>query len=100
MGIDASNYVPLFFSGNRVNYAHLKEPVIDALWTAGSIEADAAKRLAIYHEIQSKIADTATWFPIVTNKRILAVSPNVGGIEDARLIPIYTFEDMSKLYFK
>ncbi|MDR1326113.1 MAG: ABC transporter substrate-binding protein [Treponema sp.] len=100
MGIDPGNYQPLFFSTAPYNYARLNDAELDQLWIAGSVEADAAKRVEIYHEIQRHIADLAAWYPIVTNKRILGVTSNIGGIEDARLIPIYTFEDMSKLYFK
>jgi peptide/nickel transport system substrate-binding protein len=100
IGIDASNYQPLFFSTARYNYARLNDAALDQLWVAGAVEADAAKRVEIYHEIQRHVADLAAWYPIVTNKRIMGITSAIGGIDEARLIPIYTFEDMSKLYFK
>ena len=46
------------------------------------------------------LADQAVQYSIVTNSRLLGVTQDVGGIDEARLIPIYTFNDMSELYFK
>lgn len=37
------------------------------------------------------------FYPLVSNKRILVVNKRVGGVEDAKLVPVYTFEDTSKL---
>ncbi|MDR2534467.1 MAG: ABC transporter substrate-binding protein [Treponema sp.] len=100
MGIDPGNYGTLFTTESPVNYGRFKDPILDGKWVAGSVEADQTKRREIYHDIQRYIADQAVWFPIVTNKRILAFTPDVDGIAEARLIPIYNFEDMSKLFFK
>ncbi|MDR1866843.1 MAG: ABC transporter substrate-binding protein [Treponema sp.] len=100
MGIDPSNYATLFVSDSAYNYGHLADKTLDDLFTAGSIETNPARRLQIYQDAQRRLADLAFQYPIVTNKRLLGVTNNVGGVEDARLIPIYTFEDMSKLYFK
>ncbi|MDR2150625.1 MAG: ABC transporter substrate-binding protein [Spirochaetaceae bacterium] len=100
MGIDPSNYATLFVTGSVSNYSHLSDKTLDDLFTAGSIEEDAAKRVRIYHDAQRRLADLAVLYPIVTNKRLLGITNNIGGIEEARLIPIYAFEDMSKLYFK
>jgi peptide/nickel transport system substrate-binding protein len=100
MGIDPSNYAALFVGGAAYNYSHLADKTLDDLFAAGAVESDAAARLRIYQDVQRRLADLAVHYPIVTNKRLLGVTNNVGGVEDARLIPIYTFEDMSKLYFK
>lgn len=100
MGVDPDNYACLFKSGAPYNYALLQDKELDDLFLAGSVEPDNLKRADIYKKAQQRLADLAVFYPIVTNYRLLAVSGNVGGIEDARLVPIYTFEDMSKLYFK
>jgi peptide/nickel transport system substrate-binding protein len=100
MGIDPSNYATLFVTGSAYNYSHLADKPLDDLFAAGSVEGDPARRLRIYQDAQRRLAELAVHFPIVTNKRLLGLTNNVGGVDEARLIPIYTFEDMSKLYFK
>lgn len=100
MGIDPDNYSCLFRSDAAYNYAALNDKELDDLFLSGSVEADDAKRADIYKKAQQRLADLAVFYPIVTNYRLLAVSGNVGGVDEARLVPIYTFEDMSKLYFK
>lgn len=100
MGVDPNNYATLFVSGSASNYANMSDAELDKLFLDGSVEPDDAKRAEIYKKAQQRLADLAIFYPIVTNKRLLAVSGNVGGMEEARLVPIYTFEDMSKLYFK
>ncbi len=100
MGVDPNNYATLFTTGSASNYSHMSDPELDELFRQGSVETDDAKRAEIYQKAQQKLADDAIFFPIVTNSRLLAVTNDVGGVEDARLVPIYTFEDMSKLYFQ
>ncbi len=100
MGVDPNNYATLFVTGSASNYTHMSDTDLDELFRQGSIEADDAKRAEIYKKAQQKLADDAVFYPIVTNSRLLAVTNDVGGVEDARLVPIYTFEDMSKLFFK
>jgi peptide/nickel transport system substrate-binding protein len=100
MGVDPNNYASLFVTGSAVNYSKMSDPDLDELFRQGSIEVDAAKRAEIYKKAQQKLADDAVFFPIVTNSRLLAVTNDVDGVADARLVPIYTFEDMSKLFFK
>lgn len=100
MGVDPSNYATLFVSGGPYNYARVADDELDGLFAAGSVETDDAKRLEIYQQAQRRLADLAVQFPIVTNLRLLAMTSDVGGVEDARFIPIYTFENFGKLYFK
>jgi peptide/nickel transport system substrate-binding protein len=100
MGIDPSNYATLFVTDSAYNYSHMEDAALDNLFKAGSVEGDLVRRLQIYQDAQRRLADLAVHYPIVTNKRLLGLTNNIGGVEDARLIPIYTFEDMSKLYFK
>jgi peptide/nickel transport system substrate-binding protein len=100
MGIDPSNYAALFTGGAAYNYSHLTDQTLDNLFAAGAVEGNPEERVRIYQDAQRRLADLAVHYPIVTNKRLLGLTNNIGGVEEARLIPIYTFEDMSKLYFK
>ena len=100
MGIDPDTFNPLFMSNSSYNYTHYNDPQIDELFNAGKVEKDDAKRKEIYNEIQKKIQDNAVFYPIFENKRILVMSSDLAGVDEAGLVPIYTFEDMSKLYFK
>lgn len=100
MGIDPDTFNALFISEGSANYTHYNDPKIDELFNAGRVEKDDAKRKEIYNEIQKKIQDNAAFYPILENKRILVMSSNIAGVEEAGLVPVYTFEDMSKLYFK
>lgn len=99
MGSDPSSYSSLFTSGAPYNYAKLADDELDGYFSAGQVEQDPAKRLELYQNAQKRLADLAVQYPIVTNMRLLAVTKDVGGIDEARLIPIYTFEDVSKLYY-
>ena len=97
MGIDPDSYSSLFTSGSASNYAHYDNPVLDDLFAQGRIETDEAKRHEIYDAAQAELADHATQYPLYSNMRLLVTGPRVSGIDDAKLIPIYTFEDPQKL---
>lgn len=98
MGIDPSNYATLFTSDGAYNYSGINDADIDNAFIAGSEELDLAKREEIYAQLQRDFMDKAFFLPIAENKRILAINKRIGGVEDAGLVPIYTFQDMSKLY--
>ncbi len=100
MGVDPSAYATLFVTDAAANYASMSAPELDELFRAGAVEMDEAKRRDIYNQAQKVLADQAVQYSIVTNSRLLGVTQDVGGIDEARLIPIYTFNDMSELYFK
>jgi peptide/nickel transport system substrate-binding protein len=100
MGIDPDTFNSLFVTGSPSNYMHYSNPKVDELFNKGRVETDEAKRQQIYEELQKTIIDDAVFYPITENKRILAVDSNLTGIEEAGLVPVYTFEDMSKLSFK
>ncbi len=100
MGIDPDTFSSLFESGGGFNYMHYDKPEINELFAQGRKETDETKRKEIYTNIQKKIQDTACFYPLYSNKRLLVVSKNVSGIEDAKLVPVYTFEDTSKLQKK
>jgi len=100
MGIDPDTFSSLFTSGSKYNYSHFNDKKIDDLFNAGRVATTEAKRKEIYTEIQKKLQANAYFYPILENKRIVVMSSKLAGIEDATLVPVYTFEDMSKLYFK
>ena len=100
MGIDPDTFYSLFASEGEYNYSHFKDQEIDDLFNTGRVENDEAKRKEIYNNMQNKIQDNAYFYPLLENKRIVVMSSNLGGVEEAKLVPVYTFEDMSKLYFK
>jgi len=100
MGIDPDTFSSLFTSGSKYNYSHFNDKKIDDLFNAGRVEPNEAKRKEIYNSIQQEIQTNAYFYPILENKRIVAMSSKLAGVEDAALVPVYTFEDMSKLYFK
>ncbi len=96
MTIDPDGYSGMFASGNMINYASAE---IDALFEQGKSVTDPAERQVIYTQLQQLVADEALFYPFGTNLRLLALNPNVQGYEEAALVPIITFEDISKLHF-
>ncbi|MDR7240004.1 ABC transporter substrate-binding protein [Neobacillus drentensis] len=99
MGIDPDTFNSLFVTNGEANYMHYSNPKVDELFNQGRVEKDEAKRKAIYEEIQKLIIEDAAFYPLTENKRILAIDSRVKGIEEAGLVPVYTFEDMSKLSY-
>ncbi|HEL2575888.1 TPA: ABC transporter substrate-binding protein [Streptococcus suis] len=97
MGNDPDQYARLFKSGGASNYFKLTSPEIDGYFAEGAVELDKAKREEIYDNLQKELSDQAAIYPIVDNKKILAVNKRVKNVEEAGLVPIYTFEDPSKL---
>lgn len=100
MGNDPDLYGALFRSTGSANYFQANNPVTDQLFDEAAVELDTTKRKALYDELQAEIAEDARIYPIVDNKKILAVSNRIADVEAAGLIPIYTFEDLSKLSIK
>ncbi len=98
MGVDPDNYATLFTSNGAYNYSGIQNTDFDNAFSAGRTELDPEKREQIYADLQKDFMDYAFFYPIAENKRIIAVNNRIGGIEDARLVPVYTFQDMSKLY--
>jgi peptide/nickel transport system substrate-binding protein len=100
MGVDPSTYSSLFTSDAAWNYIHYNQedyPQIDELFAAGDTETDEDARRQIYDDLQAALADSALFYPLYSNMRLLVTTQNVGGFDDARLVPIYTFEDLSGL---
>lgn len=100
MGNDPDLYSTLFGSNGTSNYFQFREAKIDDLFKQGASELNQEKRKEIYSNLQKEIANEAYIYPIVDNQKILAANKRVGGVNDAKLVPIYTFDDMSKLTIK
>lgn len=98
MGPTPDTYSALF-SPEGDNMFHMENPEIGKLFTSAKSELDENKRAEIYNKIQDLVAEEAVFLPLGENKRILTVKADLKGIEDAGLVPVYTFDDMSKLYF-
>jgi len=99
MGTDPDTFNSLFVTDGEANFMHYSNSKVDELFEQGRVETDDAKRKAIYEEIQQLIISDAAFYPLVENKRILAIDSRIKGIEEAGLVPVYTFEDLSKLSY-
>lgn len=99
-GNDPDGYSPSFLSDGMYNYANYKDSNFDSLWNEGRIEKDENKREKIYRDIQQKIANEALIYPISYKKSLFETNDRVKGIEEAKLVPITNFRDLSKLSIK
>lgn len=97
MGNDPSQYSRLFVTGGASNYFQYSNTEVDQLFAKGLQELDQSKRKTIYNQLQAKLAKDAVIYPIVDNKKIIAINNRIKGVNQAKLISIYTFEDASKL---
>lgn len=100
MGNDPDQYKALFTTGARANYFQYKNDATDKLFEDGAVELDETKRKEIYNNLQNELSKQAFIYPIVDNKKVLAVNNRIENIDAAGLIPIYTMKDMSKLKIK
>lgn len=99
-GNDPDLYSVMFLPGQRGNYFQYNSPEVIQLFKDGQVELNAEKRKDIYNTVQKTIMDDAIIYPIVDNRRVLAVNNRISNVEASGLVPIYTFEDMSKLSIK
>ena len=99
MGVDPEVFSMLFVS-TKDNMIMYDNKEIDALFAKGNGTLDEAERMAIYKELQLKVSEEAIFYPFGSNMRTLVTSARVAGIDDAQLVPIYTFGDWGKLQLK
>lgn len=99
MGVDPDMYSMLFVStkDNMINYNNTE---VNDLFAKGNSTLDEKERKEIYAEAQRKVSEDAIFYPFGTNLRTLVTTSRVDGIDDAGLVPIYTFGDLSKLKLK
>ena len=98
MGSDPDTFSILFSSekDNNMNYHNTE---IDKLFREGNSTLDLEKRKEIYNKVQRLVTEEAIYYPLGTNLRTLVTKKDVDP-EEAQLVPIYTFGDLSKLKFK
>ncbi|KYH34219.1 oligopeptide-binding protein AppA precursor [Clostridium tepidiprofundi DSM 19306] len=98
-GTDPDSYSELFTENGSENWFSYANKDLDKLWDKGAIETNPSKRREIYETIQKKLAEDAVQFNINYSTTCIAISSNIGGVEEAKTVPIFMFEDLSKLYF-
>ncbi len=99
MGVDPEIFSTLFVS-TKDNWIAYNNKEIDALFAKGNATLDQAERTKIYNEVQKMVSEEAIFYPFGENRRTLVTSSRLEGIEDAKLVPIYTFGDWAKLKLK
>lgn len=92
-------YSSLFMT-TKDNMIMYNSEKVDQLFAAGNATLDEAERKEIYNELQRAISEEAIFYPFGTNLRTLVTNARVGGLEEAKFAPIYTFGDYSKLTLK
>lgn len=98
MGIDPDTFASLFEADAAYNYMYYKGyDKINELFAQGRAEMDESKRKEIYADLQAEIQNTGAFYPIISNNKILVISKRIQGVEEAGLVPVYTFEDTSYL---
>lgn len=98
MGAEPDGYKSLYMSNEAYNYAHYKNPELDALWDQGATQTDKTKRAVIYKQIQQTIANDMAWYPIAYTNAVVAVDKRFGGTIEAEPKPVYMFQDLSKIH--
>ena len=98
MGIDPDTFSSLFENDGAYNYMHYSGyDTIDQLFEEGRSELDESARKETYAKLQAAVQVTGAFYPIISNNKILVVNNRIQGVEDAGLVPVYTFEDTSSL---
>lgn len=98
MGIDPDTFASLFEADAAYNYMYYKGyDKINELFAQGRAEMDESKRKEIYADLQAEIQNTGAFYPIISNNKILVINKRIQGVEEAGLVPVYTFEDTSYL---
>ena len=98
MGSDPDTFAMLF-SSQKDNSMSFSNAEIDKLFEEGNATLDDSKRMEIYKKVQRLVSEEAIYYPLGTNLRTIVTKSNVDP-EEAKLVPIYTYGDLSKLKFK
>lgn len=97
-GNDPHMYAPLFVSTGD-DTLKFKNTELDSLFKQGGATLDDAKRQKIYTKAQQLVADEGIIYPICDEMKIYSVSSSVKGVKDAGFVPIFAFDDVTKLSF-
>ncbi|SHJ55440.1 peptide/nickel transport system substrate-binding protein [Hathewaya proteolytica DSM 3090] len=99
MGSEPSSYKDVYMTGAIFNVFNYGSREVDNMFIEADKEISNKKREQMYKKIQQTIAEDAVIYPIEYEISHIIAPKNLGGVEDAKLVPIYMFEDLSKLYF-
>ncbi|MEG2956608.1 MAG: ABC transporter substrate-binding protein [Clostridia bacterium] len=97
MGTEPSAYASLFTTDNSNNTQGYSNEEVNKLFKDASVETDSNKRGEIYKKIQQIVVEDMALYPIAYPKSIVAIDKQYTGIDEAKLVPIYMFQDLSKL---
>lgn len=75
----------LFQSGGPANFFGFSDPETDRLLAAGAVESDATARSRIYARAEERLLGLAPIVPLYHTVRVLALRPEVHGIEPGPL---------------
>ncbi|MBZ9635661.1 ABC transporter substrate-binding protein [Clostridium sp. FP1] len=95
---DPDSYSGLYVEKGSMNWANYVNRELDPIWKKASMETDDAKRKEMYETLQKKLAEDAVQYNIDYTTSYISTAANIGGVKEAKLVPIYMFEDLSKLY--
>jgi len=84
MGNDPDLYAALFKTGGSSNYFQTNNAKTDQLFDKAAVETDPTKRKALYDQLQKEVADDARIYPIVDNKKILAVNNRIANVKKSK----------------
>ncbi len=76
---DALDFLEIFRSGGRFNYARYANPAFDRLVAAAETETDGTKRSGDIAEAATMLAKDAPVIPLLSYASLSIVSPKVGG---------------------
>ena len=74
-------FYPLFHSSGSINYHHFSDPVLDRLLDDARAGTTNVVRMDAYREAEYRILSEAAVVPIYFSTTLLAVAPNVRGVE-------------------
>jgi oligopeptide transport system substrate-binding protein len=71
----------LFRTGEDNNYGEYRNPKVDALLAKAGVEPDNNLSLALYQQVEQKLADDAACIPLWFGKNLVLTKPYVSGYE-------------------
>ena len=86
-----------FHSGSTLNDVGYKNADVDKLLDAARIEADPAKRLDIYRQVEKKIIDDAAWLPLYFSQAHVVVKDAVKNwFDPPMVVPRLRFLELAR----
>lgn len=86
-----------FHSGSPLNDVGYKNPEVDRLLDAARTEANAARRLDLYRQVEKKIVDDAAWLPLYFQQAHVVVKDSVKNwFEPPMVVPRLRFVELAR----